>query len=249
MKDRKIQRWIRKIAVVLLALVLVLGIPVNARADGGVSEIDPDRKDCSITLTLAYKDNGKSKELKGGEISLYTVATVKEEDGYIFDVTTGKFAGVEGVSEIPKLLEADEDEEISIQLKNNSDLAKKLETPAAKAKADSTKEIADGKVSFTGLKPGLYLIVQTKLSEGDRKVNSFLVSIPDEEGNYQIEGDPKAGVYVPEPPTETETKQPPKKPKGKLPQTGQLWWPVPVMAIAGTVLLTAGIMSRKKEKA
>lgn len=240
MKDRKIQRWIQKIAVVLLALVLVLGIPVNAQAAGGVADIDSDREDCSISLILAYKDNGKSKELKGGEISLYTVASVKVEDGYKFDVTTGKFADVEGVAEIPSMTSG----ELS---KANFDLAKKLETPAAKAKADSTKEIAGGKVSFTGLKPGLYLIVQTKLSEGDRKVNSFLVSIPDEEGSYHIDGEPKAGVYAP--PKETETEKPPEKPKGKLPQTGQLWWPVPVMAIAGTVLLTAGIMSRKKEKA
>ena len=238
MKDRKIQRWIQKIAVVLLALALVLGIPVNARADGGVSDIDPDREDCSITLTLAYKDNGKSKELKGGEISLYTIATVKVEDGYKFDVTTGKFADEEGVAKIPSMTS----KELS---KANFDLAKKLETPAAKVKADSTEAIDNGKVSFTGLKPGLYLIVQTKLSEGNRKVNSFLVSIPDEEGSYQISGEPKAGVFVPQ--KETETEKPPEKPKGKLPQTGQLWWPVPVMAVAGTLLLAAGIISKKKE--
>lgn len=236
MKDRKIQRWIQKIAVVLLALVLVLGIPVDAWAAGGVEDIDPDREDCSITLTLAYKDNGKSKELKGGEISLYTVATVKVEDGYIFDVTTGKFADVEGVSKIP--------DKIMKNLSTVEDV-KKLETAATKVKADHTEKIMGEEVSFKGLKPGLYLIVQNKLSEGDRKFNSFLVSIPDEDGHYQVNGNPKTDVYVP--PTETETEQPPKKPKGRLPQTGQLWWPVPVMAVAGILLLTAGIISKKKE--
>ena len=240
MKKRRIQRWTQKIAVVLLALVLVLGIPVNVRADGSVSDIDPDREDCSITLTLAYKDDGKSKELKGGEISLYTVASVKVEDGYQLDVTDGKFAEAEGVSEIPSMT--------SKQLsKANFDIAKKLEAPAEKVKADQSEAITDGKVSFTGLKPGLYLIVQTKLSEGDRKVNSFLISIPDEEGNYQITGEPKPGIYAP--PKETETEKPSKKPTGKLPQTGQLWWPVPVMAVAGTLLLTAGLISKKKDNA
>ena len=91
MKDRKMQRWIQKMTVVLLALVLVLGIPVSARAEGGVLVIDPDREDCSITLTLAYKDNGEDKELQGGELSLYTVASVKEENGYHFDVPTQEY--------------------------------------------------------------------------------------------------------------------------------------------------------------
>ena len=240
MKDRKMQRWIQKMTVVLLALVLVLGIPVSARAEGGVLVIDPDREDCSITLTLAYKDNGEDKELQGGELSLYTVASVKEENGYHFDVTTGKLADEEGVSEIPSMTS----KELS---KVNFELAQKLEKPAAKVEADRSEKIVGGEVSFTGLKPGLYLIVQTKLSEGDRKVNSFLISIPDEEGNFQITGAPKPGVFTPE--KETETEQPPKKPSGKLPQTGQLWWPVPVMAIAGAALLAAGIVSKKKKKA
>ena len=152
-------------------------------------------------------------ELQGGELSLYTVASVKEENGYHFDVTTGKLADEEGVSEIPSMTS----KELS---KVNFELAQKLEKPAAKVEADRSEKIVGGEVSFTGLKPGLYLIVQTKLSEGDRKVNSFLISIPDEEGNFQITGAPKPGVFTPE--KETETEQPPKKPSGKLPQTGQL---------------------------
>ena len=240
MKDRKMQSWIQKMTVVLLALVLVLGIPASARAEGGVLVIDPEREDCSITLTLEYKDNGESKELQGGELSLYTVASVKVENGYHFDVTNGKFADEEGVSGISSMTS----KELS---KVNFELAQKLEKQAAKAEADRCEKIAGGEVSFTGLKPGLYLIVQTRLSEGERKVNSFLISVPDEEGNFRITGAPKPGVFTPE--KETETEQPPKQPSEKLPQTGQLWWPVPVMAIAGAAFLAAGIVSKKKKKA
>lgn len=35
-------------------------------------------------------------------------------------------------------------------------------------------------------------------------------------------------------------------PMARLPQTGQLWWPVPVMAAAGVFLLAAGILRRRK---
>lgn len=33
----------------------------------------------------------------------------------------------------------------------------------------------------------------------------------------------------------------------KLPQTGQLWWPIPILSIAGMVFLSAGLVIRSKE--
>ena len=42
-------------------------------------------------------------------------------------------------------------------------------------------------------------------------------------------------------------KTPPGSPGGKLPQTGQLWWPVPVLAFAGLVLFAAGWAKRNRE--
>ena len=34
----------------------------------------------------------------------------------------------------------------------------------------------------------------------------------------------------------------------KLPQTGELWWPVPFLAMGGLVLLTAGIAVGRRER-
>lgn len=34
---------------------------------------------------------------------------------------------------------------------------------------------------------------------------------------------------------------------GKLPQTGQLWWPVPILCIAGMVFVSAGLIVRSKD--
>lgn len=36
--------------------------------------------------------------------------------------------------------------------------------------------------------------------------------------------------------------------KQKLPQTGVLWWPVPILAVAGLAFLIAGTLSRKKKR-
>lgn len=41
--------------------------------------------------------------------------------------------------------------------------------------------------------------------------------------------------------------QPPRVPGGKLPQTGQLWWPVPILLIAGLVLLLIGMKKGKRD--
>lgn len=42
-------------------------------------------------------------------------------------------------------------------------------------------------------------------------------------------------------------KTPPGSSGGKLPQTGQLWWPVPVLAFAGLVLFAAGWAKQNRE--
>ena len=39
----------------------------------------------------------------------------------------------------------------------------------------------------------------------------------------------------------------PKVPGSKLPQTGVLWWPVPILAVAGLAFLITGTLSRKKK--
>ena len=51
--------------------------------------------------------------------------------------------------------------------------------------------------------------------------------------------------------TRVPSETPPKKPdspasKPRLPQTGQLWWPVPLLAFAGAVLLILGVRRRRK---
>ena len=63
--------------------------------------------------------------------------------------------------------------------------------------------------------------------------------IPD----VDIPDDPTPGVDVPTPNQPT-----PEKPDEKLPQTGMLWWPVPVLAVSGMGCFLAGWVKERKDE-
>lgn len=238
----------------LLAVALMFG-GVTAMASSGsqsggsaVQQIDPDRTDGSISLNMEYKEDGQKKSMQGGSVSLYTVASVKVEDGYQFDVSAGKFAGIAAADEIPGMTSEDLDQ-------GNEDLADRLAAAVESSDGiteDITVQIENGKASFMGLKPGLYLIIQSKAADNGLTINPFLISIPDAKGSYQIVADPKTSL-----PTTTPDQPKPSKPAQKtkpaglgktIPQTGQLWWPVPFAAGAGVILLVAGGFMRRRAK-
>ena len=200
--------------------------------------VDMEKTDCSITLLLEYMEGEEIKTLVGGSIALYTLATVKVDNGYVFDVAAGKFADVEAVQGIPSMNSAALNEV-------NATLARSLEALAGDREADATVAIENGQVKFSNLTPGLYLLIQPVLSEGEKKMNPFILSIPDVNGDYEVTAKPKPGVYIP--PTEAET-PPETTPPEEIPQTGQKWWPVWFMAGAGVLLVLIGIFARIKEE-
>ena len=116
---------------------------------------------------------------------------------------------------------------------------------AKKVNADQTAAIQDGKAEFSGLRSGLYLIVMPKADKTGASITPFLISVPDKAGNYAITAKPKPEIKAP---TQTVTPTPtPKVPgKPKLPQTGQLWWPVVLMAGAGFILVLGGMWLRRR---
>ena len=250
------KKWFRKMTAIFASAVLMMtaAAPVLATesASTGNWPVDTEKTDCSISLTLTYKEADQEKKMTGGSISIYTVATVKVENGYVFDTSNGKFAGSSTVAGIPSMDSAALEEQ-------NADIATALEKEAKSVSADETATVSEGNASFTNLTPGLYLVIQETLSEGNRKINPFLISIPDAEGSYEIEAAPKNGFEIPPtptPPKPTVTPSTPKTPSGSttppsktvLPQTGQLWWPVPVLCAVGLALIIGGfVLKRRKE--
>ena len=119
------KKWFGRITAMIASAVLMLGAaaPVLAtESAAGNWPVDIGKSDCSISLTLKYTDKGTNteKNMSGGNLSLYTVATVKEENGYVFDISGGKFAGSADVAGIPEMTSADLD-------KSNATIAEALE--------------------------------------------------------------------------------------------------------------------------
>lgn len=254
------KKWFGKLTAIFASAVLMMGaaVPVFATesAASGNWPVETGKTDCSIKLTLKYKESGTNteKNMTNGDLSLYTVATVKEENGYSFDITGGSFASSEAVKGIPDMDSKALDEK-------NAEIAKALEKGIVEksivdVEVKQKVTVADGACKFENLTPGLYLVMQSNASDGGVKINPFLVSIPGENGSYNIDATPKTEIVVPPTTTPKGTPTPtPGKPntpsssssKSVLPQTGQLWWPIPVLCGFGLALVIGGFMLKKKK--
>ena len=254
------KKWFGKLTAIFASAVLMMGAAVPVLATESVTEgnwpVETGRTDCSISLTLTYKDKGTNteKNMSGGELALYTVATVKDENGYSYDISGGKFAGYAEVTVIPNIKTSTDLDQ------KNADIANALDKKilSDNVQYDQRVTVVDGVCKFENLTPGLYLVRQYSDSEGGIKINPFLISIPGEGRSYDIKAAPKKGIEVPTTPTPPQ-KQPtptPGKPgtppsgsKSVLPQTGQLWWPVPVLCGAGLALVIFGFAMKRKKTA
>lgn len=223
----------KRILSLLLMLVLLLSMPLAASAH----EVPDFDRPGSISITMAYK----GEPVSGGTLTIYRVADVVSEDGdYLFSYTDD-YAGCS----------------IPVTELDSSGLPAELAKIAQEKELMGTSKVVDknGEVTFSDLKLGLYLVVQKYAASGYKKVNPFLVSVPyNDDGHYVYDVD-TAPKNLPGPeaePTTAPTNPPVTDPK--LPQTGQTNWPVPVMAVVGLLLITAGICfcsggKRKRDEA
>lgn len=174
----------------------------------------------SIHITMRHGET----VVPGGSLTLYRVCRVQEDDGNYSFVPTDDFT----------------DCGQSFEDLQSPDLAKTL-AQYAKSLSGHTLPIGeDGTVVFPNLELGLYLLVQQEAADGYLAVAPFLVSVPFMEGDtyvYDVDASPKVN---PETTPETEPTEPPAPPEPSLPQTGQLNWPVPVLAVLGLCLFAAG---------
>ncbi len=265
----------------VLCLLAASALPAFATS-ANIKLVDSSGNPAKGSIHITLYDNANGKALSGGQLTVYRVAEVKRKNGDLVYEYCGDFYGCG----------------IALGDLTDSTLASQLQDflPAG---AEGTVQTVDkdGNVTFADLELGLYLVVQTKASEGYEPINSFLVSLPmaeDGKWNYEVDATPKVGAYVPETPPDTpdkptppptppdnpDTPTPPDNPDNPvspgtpdnpvapghpdnpvapghpdnpvmpghpdnpvmsgLPQTGQLNWPVPVLAISGIVLFAFG---------
>ena len=222
----------RKHLTHLLALLLLVCLPLSAAAH----PVPDERKDghCSITVTMTYQE----KALPGGTLALYKVGDVEEEDGNYSFVPVAAIR--EDMAQFGDIQSPDLAEKLS-----------KLESKLTPVTALPQKVGENGKVTFLDLPFGLYLVVQKTAPAGYGKTEPFLVSLPYlEEGEYQydVASQPKTDLEreVTTKPTTSPTTKPASSSGGKLPQTGQLWWPVPVLACGGLGCIVVGLIRKRR---
>ena len=249
-----------RLAAVLLAMCLVVCCALPAFATS--ANIVLGRLG---SLHVRLYDTHNDVPLRGGELTLYQVASVKRTNGNLYFDYTGDFTGC-GV-----VLGDLSDSTLADQL------VKYLPAvPAIAAQQDVNEE---GYANITKLPQGLYLVVQTEASHGYEAIKPFLVSIPMPDGDnwiYDVDATPKVGAPdLPEQPDNPDTPVSPGTPdnpvspdspdnpvspenpdnpvspsnpdKPVLPQTGQLNWPVPVLACSGVLLFAVGWVLDRKE--
>ena len=218
----------KRIVTAMLALSVLLCLPLMAYAH----DVPQERDDCSIEVTVRY--NGDNVD--GGTLTAIKVGYVDQDDGNYF--FSQEFTGLK-LEDIASPGAAAVQEEFYFNNKDNYSFY------------TQTQAATDGKAVFSDLSTGLYLIVQAKPADGFSSMYAFLAAVPYlENGEYryhvtasvksELEWEPEKAATEPTP---TEPEDP------KLPQTGQLNWPIPIMVVAGLAFFVFGwILCFGKEK-
>ena len=203
-----------------LALLLLCMLPVTAYAH----EVPDESKKGTIIVEMEYS----GKAVTGGTLTIYRVGQIQENDGNYSFVKTSiveKFSG-----NYNDISTASLSEDLAVFVKEHN------------IPFYATVKNSDGKADFTNLDLGLYLVVQTEASDGYEPMKPFLVSIPmNESGHYVYEVNAEGKFQLYQKPKPTTPSNPPDP---TLPQTGQLNWPIPVLAVLGLSMFSVGWMLR-----
>ncbi len=215
----KFKRWI----AALLTVWMLCPLPETAWANEAPDFTEKGK----ITVEMTFNE----QSVTGGSLSAYYVGKIQETDGnYSFVPSDEMGTFPESYDDI-----------------TDSKLAEKIAAFVKEEKLSprATAENKNGEVVFNNLELGLYLIVQDKASKGVKPITPFLVSMPmNEDGEYKYEVNAEGKFELKEAPTTPPETTKPGDPDSKLPQTGQLNWPIPVLAVIGLLLFSAGWMLR-----
>lgn len=157
-----------RLACVLLACALLL----TSAAMAEKHEFPDLTQKGSITIKMVTKEG---EPAGGGEMTVYQIAEVVVDNGFVFSPLSG-YEGLDIDMSEAAALSADDAQKAAAYVANNGLSGK------AVAIGD------DGLGKLTGLDLGLYLVVETKKAPGFRPVLPFLMTIPyDQDGKYQYD--------------------------------------------------------------
>lgn len=213
----------KRIFSLLLAVLLVVALPLRVHAQ---ETIDPDKNG---SITVKMKDGNTA--LTGLKLTCIRVGTL--------EAANGKYEYLRAY-----------DKKVLTETLYTQSLAGELMTFVKDNSSNYTfqqlEERVDkeGYATFSNCKSGLYLICQEEdFTLNGKKygtIHPFLVTVP-YNGSYDVKPTAKPGLDV---------LKKDSRPSEKLPQTGQLNWPVPILAASGLALVTLGLVlcsGRKRE--
>lgn len=243
-------KFLKKLSVLLTAGILAATslnfAPAQAAEEG-----------CTVKIQMEIGTNSQPVTDDGGNLEIYRIADIQSDDeGYYYHV----------LPDFEEWREKDESNDLS-QYKgnegqeefeeNNAEWAEELASYVAENSIEPFNTDPDyftkGYLEISGLEGGVYLMMQTEAVKGYEKLSPFLVAVSkeDERGGV-IEARSKMAKLekidqketTPDNPKPT----PPTHTGDKLPQTGQLWWPIPILIAAGVLLIVVGAVRKKKSK-
>lgn len=196
--------------LLLLLLTALLSIPASALGGSG-----------SITVICKGKRNEQPVLLAGDEYALVQIARIQIIDGAFSYTVDQNYA------------ESD-CEWSALTASQRKQKAKELEKTALELHRFTAVAVSDpdGRVHFRDLDPGLYLLIRTKTAAEnvDFTCDPGLYSIPSQDNGeliYDLSLFPKFDWTDPDKPE-------------KLPQLGQLNWPIPILMLSGLGMLFTG---------
>lgn len=204
----------------ILALVLSLCLTVHAQ----------EVPDLTQNGTITFEVSWQGESLSGGSVLLYRVGDIVESDGNY------SFAPVAALADAGLSLEDTNDPALAARL---AALVSGMDTEPL------TAPVQDGYAKFRDVAPGLYLVIQNDACDGFAPMSPFLISMPRyEDGAYitDVTAHPKVPLETePTQPTEPTDPTSPTGPTGPdIPKTGQLNWPVHLLAVMGLAFFVMG---------
>lgn len=224
------KRMLDKIVALILSGILTFLLTPQTSLAATAIEVGKD-----VSLTIEYQKNGT--KIAGAIFDIYKVAEVSETAEF---TKTADFAGFEETLE--DLDSADWNETAKKYVKY-------IESNASIDPFSSRETDETGVVYFPEnageMTTGLYLVVGNvcEMDGVTYSCDPFFICLPNlnpaDEWVYDEVAAPKM--------TTEEVKEVPED--SKLPQTGMLIWPIPVLAFAGMVCFLTGWAKRKKDEA
>lgn len=203
----------------LLCAVFMLGCFITAAAAEVISG--------SISVSMSYRDEA----VPGGTLTIYYVAAPGDGE-YVYD---GDFS----------------DYGVSVTDISSARTAQDIYDYAVMMGIGGSEQTIDenGHICYDDLPLGLYLLVQETPADGYCPVAPFLVTIPGKDGEVDVDATPKLSLQPAGTQPETTAPTTPSKPTdSSAPQTGQLNWPVPILAICGIIIFTIGWWMRRRSR-